>query len=191
MTHPPARIAAALLAFSAGCASTQAGRARAEYLTTQLDALRYAKPLDELWTDVRRLLAEKGYPLAGEDAKAVGQSDTVLARIFTPAKATRSLSDDVGLFPSLLGAKGGTSGSGRFLETGWRGDRRYRVEGLEDGQGCRVGFTVIAQDLTEHGRDAARHRDLEMELELARRVDPEAAARVEAGLAALGGPKGG
>ncbi len=184
MTHPPARIAAALLAFTTGCASMQADRARAQYLTTQLDALRYAKPLDEVWPEVRRLLAEKGYPLAGGDAKAVGQSDTVFARLFTPAKETRSLTDDVGLFPSLFGPKGATPGSGRFLETGWRGDRdRYRVEGLEDGQGCRVGFTVIAQDLTEHGRDAARHRDLEMELELARRVDPEAAARIEAGFA--------
>ncbi len=185
MTRPVAWIAAGglMLMAAAGCASVQASRARNQYLTSQLDALRYEKPLEEVWTEVRRLLADRGYPLAGVDAEAVGQRGGWLSNVFSPAKETRPRSADVGLFQALSGAGRADDGSGQYLETGWleRSWNRYRVDGLKDGPGCRIVFTAIAQDVTEH-RDAGRRRDLEMELELARRVDPEAAARIEASI---------
>lgn len=181
-------IAGILLLAASGCASMQAARARAKALEPQLEAFRYQKPLDEVWQEARRLLADRDYPLATDDAAAVQQKEMgFLERVFTPAKDTRRRSADVGTFQRLggEGGKGGALGPDdeRFLETGWRrqGDR-YRVDGLHDDRGCRVLFTRILQDRTDH-RDVPE-RDLEMELDLARRVDPEAAERIEAAVAA-------
>jgi hypothetical protein len=181
-------LAGALLLAGSGCASLQASRARAKALEAQLEAFRYEKPLDEVWQEARRLLAERGYPLASDDAAAVGQKEMSLPeRIFSPAKETRRRSADVGLFQRLGGAGGGSGTLGpddeRFLETGWRreGDR-YRADGLRDEKGSHVLFRHILQDRTDH-RDSAE-RDPEMELELARRLDPEAAERIEAAVAA-------
>lgn len=167
MAHPTAWLAAAALLATSSCASMQAARARREALTAQLDALRYPRPLDEVWAEARRLLAEKGYPLAGKDAEAVGQTPGFLASIFSPAKETR---------PDPAG--------GQFLESGWGpGQLRYRLAATGDGTGCRVLFAALQEDPTEHGRDAGQaRRDAEMELELARRLEPESAARIEAAL---------
>jgi hypothetical protein len=165
MSHPATWIVAGLVVATTACSSTEANRARTGYLRPQLDALRYEKPIDEVWREVQRLLSERRYPLSGKDAQAVGQPDRLLWRILSPAKETQ---DD--------------GRGGRFLETGWSKSVRYRVDGTADDAGCRVVFTAIAEDLTEHGRDASRHRDLDMELELARRLAPEAAAHIESGL---------
>ncbi len=186
-------MAAGLVAVTAGCASTRASRARSEYLKTQLDALRYAKPLEEVWPEVQRLLADKGYPLAGKDAKAVGQKEMGWARrLLSPAKETHH--GDPGALLQLLGVVARDRDAeelAQSLETGWRKHQdRYRADGFKEGSGCRVIFTAIDVDETEH-RDGSRRRDLELELELARRVDREAADRIEAGLAAPSGPKGG
>lgn len=166
MTRPAAWIAAGLLATSFGCASWQANRARNKYLAQQLDAISYAKPMGEVWAEARRLLADKGYPLAGEDAKAVGQQQGwFLARLVSPSRETR------------------VDGKGNWmLDSGWLKAVRYHLEGVNAGAGCRVVFTSIEQDQVDH-RNESGHRDLQMELELARRVDPEAAARIEAGMA--------
>jgi hypothetical protein len=96
-----------------------------------------------------------------------------LLTLLGPAKATE---------PGLAG--------GLVMESGWgRGmvRKRYKVEGFEDAGGSRVVFTAIPEDLTERGRDGReRARDLEMELALAWRVDPQAAERIEASLEAAG-----
>ena len=48
---------------------------------------REAAFLDDVWQEVRKLLAEREYPLSGKDAAAVGQGETNLAaRLFSPAK---------------------------------------------------------------------------------------------------------
>jgi len=150
----------------AACASTRVARARAEYLGRELDRLECGRSLDEAWTEARRMLGDRGYPLAGADAKAVGKSANPLVAIFTPARATRA----------------GERGS-RTLETGWVRGLRYHLSGSPGGSGCHVTFTAIAEDLTEHGRDSSQRprRDLELELELVRRLAPEEAARIEAG----------
>jgi len=179
MAHATAWLAAAAVLATSSCASMKAERARREALTARLDALRYAKPLDEVWAEARRMLAEKGYPLAGADAEAVGQKASPLAAIFSPAKETR---------PDPAG--------GRFLETGWgRGQTRHRLSADDQGGSCRVVFWVLREHPTEHGRDAGPGtRDVDLELELTRRLDPEAAGRIEAAVppapSGRGGPGG-
>lgn len=167
MTRVAVWFAAAALCAGAGCASTKAAQQREARLLTQMEAARYQKALDEVWGEVRRMLYDQGYALIGKDMEALGrEAPSGLLMAFTPAKETQPLGPD-----------------GRFLETGWgRGlvRRRYRVEGTEQGGRCRVTFTAIREDLTEHGRDAQRERDLEMELMLAWRVDRDLAARIEA-----------
>jgi hypothetical protein len=159
-------LAAGLYVASGACASNAAARARAEYLRREVGSLSCPRTLDEAWSEARRLLAERGYRLAGADAEAVGESGSFLVSLFTPAKATRTDARGV-----------------RTLETGWRLGVRYRLSGSADAPGCHVTFTAIEEDRTEHGRDSAEppRRDLEMELELVRRLAPEDAARIEAG----------
>lgn len=158
---------AAGLALAGGCATMRASRARAEALRAQLDAHRYQKPLAEVWQEARRLLHDQGYALAAKDLEALGiDAPSGLLTIFSSAKATE---------PGLAG--------GQVMESGWgRGlvRKRYKVEAFEDAGGSRVIFTRIPEDQTELGRDGReRARDLEMELLLAWRVDPEAAGRIE------------
>jgi hypothetical protein len=164
-------LAAGLVA-AGGCATMRATRARQEALRTQLDSLRYARPLDQVWQEARRLLYDQGYGLVGKDLEAMGQeAPSGLLTVLGSAKETE---------PGL--------GGGLVMESGWgRGivRKRYKVEGLEDAGGSRVLFTAIPEDQTELGRDGReRARDLEMELQLAWRVDPEAAGRIESALEA-------
>ena len=167
MTRPIGWLVAATLLATSSCASMRAERARREALTPRLDALRYAKPLGEAWTEARRLLAEKGYPLDGSDAEAVGQKPAVLPSFLSRAKETR---------PDPAG--------GQFLETGWGpGPFRYRLQGSSDGSGTRIVFWAIPDDPMDRGHDGYPPvRGLDMELELARRLDPAAAAAIEAAL---------
>jgi hypothetical protein len=185
-------IAAALVAAATGCAAMRATKERNQYLTTELDGLRYSKPMTEVWFQVRRMLAERGYPLAPGDAEVVGQSLDFLSGIFYRSKETRvePLGGRSALFPDITARKDvSVDGPGKWwLETDWS-DRavRYRVEGTTDGTTCRVNFIAIAGNPNEKGHDGERRRDLEMELDFAWRVDPEAAGRIEAGLEALTG----
>ena len=191
MRHAPVLLAAALLASAAACASVRANQARTDALRQQLDEQRFAKPMEEVWLEARRLLADHGYPLAGEDATAVGQAEMGLGdRLFSPARETHPYGEDTGLLQKL-GAFGGKkkSGGGRTglsLDTGWRRTPdRCHVDALQDERGVRVAFQRITQNTTEH-REEAPVRDLELELELLQRLDAEAAARLEASLGAAG-----
>jgi hypothetical protein len=169
----PRALAAALL-LTAGCASIQAGRARTAYQREQLDAYRYRKPVEEVWQEARKMLAERGYGLAGKDAEAVGQKENFFRALISPARETRS------------DGKGG-----RFLETGWSGgtDRsRFRVEAIADVVGYRVSFTRIDEDPSRTG-GAVRERDVEAEMDLLRRIDPDVAERIEEGMDAVAAGK--
>ena len=159
-------VAATLLACS--CASVEAERAQREALIPRLDALRYSKPLDEVWAEGRRLLADKGYPLAGKDAEAVGKKANPLEFVLSRAKDTRPDSD-----------------GGQFLETGWGpGTLRYRFRAWTEGSSTRVAFWAIPEDQVDRGRDGyPPSRGVDMELELARRLDPDAAAAIDAAVA--------
>jgi len=196
MRRFPLLLAGALLVAASGCASMRVSQERTRYLTTQLDGLHYARPMPEVWLEVQHLLAGNGYPLTGDDAAAAGQTEAFLQSIFSPAKETR-IEPRGGrsvAFPDFARRKDAPAdGPGKwFLETGWS-DRaiRYRADGSTDGKTCQVTFTAIVQNPNEKGHDGERHRDLDMELDLARRVDPEAVARIEAGLEALAAKEGG
>lgn len=174
----------ALAAAVAGCAGLRARRVRAERLEARLDALRYARPLDEVWQEVRLLLDAQGYPLAGADAEAIGRKPPAFAeRLFSPARETRPYREEAGLLQRLRGEGAAADGPrGLSLDTGRRraGDFLH-ADAIEDGGGVRVLLWRIEDDPTEHrGRPA---RDLELELALARRVAPAAAAEIEAALA--------
>lgn len=181
--------ALALLAGAVGCASFQAGKKRTQRLQHELDALRYSRPLDEVWQEARRLLSERGFPLASEDAAAIGASEMSLAeRIFSPARKTYRVDEDVGLLQRMGVAGSKTSGvTGLGLETGWgKGSPRERrhMEALAEGEQVRVVIMRVVEDVTDHRESSAR--DLELELDLARRLDLAAAERVEAAVATPG-----
>ena len=148
----------------------KAKRAREEYLESRLDPLRYRQPLDEIWPEVQKVLASNRYPLVGKDAEAVGEEHVILYSLFSPAKETQ---------PDGSG--------GRVLETGWRNDStRIRAQATPDESGTRVVLTLLKEDTTEHGHDARERKPaVDLELQLAKKLDPEAAADIEAGLQAV------
>jgi hypothetical protein len=173
---------------SVACASMQASRARQERLQAELDVVRYSQQPQEVWQQVRQLLADRGCPLAGEDAKAVGQDSSGFKQFLSAARETRPYREEEDLL-QILGFTAASKpefGEGSIsLDTGWRrreGDR-YHVDGLVMPDGFRVVFMRVEQDISNYKE--IRSRDLEMELELARRVDPRVAARIEK---SMGGP---
>lgn len=182
-------LAALAVAASSGCASAQASRARTERLESELNALRYAQPPGEVWQQVRQLLADVRCPLAGDDAEAVGQKTGALAGLLSPAKETHPYRADSGLL-AQLGVAGGkppkVAEGSVSLDTDWRrkeGDR-YHADGLVEPGGFRVIFTRIQFDPSNYKE--TRTRDLELELALARRIDPQAAERIESAAGAPG-----
>jgi hypothetical protein len=193
MTRPTSWLALALAAaVTSGCASAKEARARSDYLKGQMEPLVYQKPIEEVWPDVLRLLNDKGYPLVGDDAVAVGQSETWFSNFLSPGSETRIGSADKanasGFLPYLLPSSQGSpkgEGTWRYLKTGLsKSLRMYRVDGFVEATGCRVVFTSYQASQTDYlyfASDTAK-RDFAMELELARRADPAAAARIEAGM---------
>lgn len=173
---------------AAACASTEAARARRETLTAQLDGLRYARPLDEVWREVRLLLAAKGYPLAGEDARAAGGAAApggVVGRLVSPARATRPYEPAVGVLEQLgvLSGDGRAAPKGLSLDTGWgRDGDRLHADALDLPDGVRVVLWRFEEDQgLSHPKPP--ERDLATELALARRLDPVAAERIDGVLA--------
>jgi hypothetical protein len=167
---------AALAVVASGCAT--ASSVRKERLQRELDAFTYAKPLDEVWQEGRRLLAERGFPLADKDAEAVGQKPMSWAeKILSPVRETGPATEG-GLLQRMGVVKGKTiSGAAQALDTGWsQYGERYHVEGWSEAAGSRVVFTFIKQGTD---RQETKSRDLEMELDLVRRVDSGAAERIE------------
>jgi hypothetical protein len=183
------RLLAALAAgavIASGCASARTELRRERQLEGELDALRYPQPPAEVWQAVRQLLADKGCPLTGADAVAVGQKEGALQGLLSPAKQTHPYQGDAGLLQQfgLLGGPPPAPGAGSVsLETGWRrkGGDRYRADGMVMPDGFRVVLTRIVLD-QENGHED-HERDLDLELALARRLAPEAARRIESSVA--------
>jgi hypothetical protein len=165
MTRPVAWLLAAVTLAASGCASLSAARAGGKVLKTELEAFRYRQPLDVVWPEVRRLLSDRGLALAGQDAKAAGQKSGVMAQFSSAARETRS-----------------TETGGLVMETGWNEyGFRWRAEAEPEAGGLRVVFTRIQANQSEQvGWDGVTLRDHDMELDLLRRVDPEAASRIDA-----------
>jgi hypothetical protein len=176
-SHLAALAAGAALALAgSGCAT--AASVRKERLQHELDGFACAKPLDEVWQEGRRLLAERGFQLADKDAEAVGQKPMSWAeKILSPARDTGPATES-GLLQRMGVVKGkNVSGAAQALDTAWsQYGERYHVEGWTEAAGSRVVFTFIKQGTD---RQETKRRDLEMELDLMRRVDPAAAERIE------------
>lgn len=182
MPRMAAALCVGLLLCDLGCASLVAQRARTQSLAEQLDAFRYAAPLDAVWQQGRLLLAERGYPLAQADAEAAGQPSMSLpVALFSPARATSTRERKrAALFDHTSEAT--AAETPMSLDTGWNSRwQRYHVEASTAADGCRIRFTRLEQEQTD--RQVVAERDLDLELELVRRIDPVRAARIENKLA--------
>jgi hypothetical protein len=165
MTRLTASLLAAVLTLGPGCASLSEYRARSRNARAGMEGYRFRQPIELVWPEVRRLLAERGLGLAGKDAAAVGQKSGTMSQLSSAAKETRS-----------------TAGGGLLLETGWNQDGvRWRAEATPDAVGLRVVITRIEINPNEFGTDGVKLRDYELELDLLRRVDVEAAEAIEEG----------
>jgi len=171
---------------ASGCASVRAQHARNRELAKELADFRFEKPIDEVWQEARLVLVAAGYQLVGADATAVGQSNpNAVARIFSPAHETApgvggdNVLGKVGLFKDP-----GAGGGRQYLDTDWNQYfERYHLDGYNYGDSCRVIFMHVKGD---RDHQDVWTRDYEMELDLIRRVDPDTAARMEAGLPQVG-----
>jgi hypothetical protein len=163
MTRSVAWLLAAVTLAASGCASVSASGG-GKILRRELTTFRYRQPLDVVWPQVRRLLADRGLALAGQDAKEVGQKSGVMAQFASAAKETRS-----------------TETGGLVMETGWNQyGFRWRAEAEPEAGGLRVVFTQIERNQSEQvGWDGVALRDYGMEMDLLRRVDAEAASRID------------
>lgn len=167
MRPAPLLTAAAALALTLagpGCATYSKYRARVAQVRVEMEAYRYPQPIELVWPQVQRLLADKGLDLAGADAEAVGQKKPgTLSQLVSAAMATH-----------------GTGAGGRLLETDWnRNGLRWRAEATPDAGGLRVVLTQIQRKSDEVGYDGATLRDYELELDLLYRIDPEAGEKIE------------
>jgi hypothetical protein len=163
LPRPAAWLLAAVALAGTGCASLSEHRARGKLLRAQMEAFRYPQPQELVWPEVQRLLAGRGLRLAEPDAKAAGQKPGLLPQFGSAAKATRP-----------------TPGGGLLLETDWNEQGfRWRAEAEPEAGGLRVVLTRIERSASEIGMDGVTLRDHQLELDLLRRVDPEAADRIE------------
>jgi hypothetical protein len=156
--------ALALTLAAPGCASFSKYRARAAQLRIEMEAYRYPQPIELVWPQVQRLLADKGLDLAGADAEAVGQKKPgTLGRLVSAATETHR-----------------TGAGGRLLETDWnRNGLRWRAEATPDAGGLRVVLTQIKRKADEVGDDEVTLREYGLELDLLYRIDPEAGEKIE------------
>jgi hypothetical protein len=142
---------------------------RNERLRSELDAHRFQQPLTAVWPAALRLLHDRQFDLVGNDRLYLGdEAQGSWGRMLAKGFETR------------VAPKGGlvseTNPNGAHL--------RYRVEGRDTGSGtCRITYTAVQRDADDPSEEEAR--DVDMELELVRRVDAAAAAgimqRAEAG----------
>jgi hypothetical protein len=159
MTLSTSRVAAVcglLLFFTCSCAAAK----RDSRLRHELDQHEFQKPLSEVWPAALRLLAEQQYDLVGKDRAVVGQSDS--SNFLRRGFETRE-------YPGRRAMETMQNASGV----------RYRMEGVEiEGRGCRVTFFAFRRGEPEY--DKWKFRDVHMELELVRQIEPEIADRMDA-----------
>jgi hypothetical protein len=166
-------VAATLLA-ATGCASMRLADERRSYFLKELGTFTYGKGCLDLWPSVLKLVGSKGYPLQGRDRQYAGQGKQgALAAVVEQGYETRAV-----------------EGGGLVVLTGWlqaaEGSSRYEVTG-NPGQpsGCSVSFVLISTGTIDPSNDR-REPDWRIQLELVKELQPDAAARIEAGA-----PKGG
>lgn len=146
----------------AACSGVVGQVQRESRLREALDAHEFQEPLSVVWLEARKLLWERQYPLAGRDRAAVGAPPESIVTRFTR-----------GGFETRPSGK-----SGLVLET--REDKvrvRYRAEGTSTGEGAsRLVFVAVRR--TGGSPSEERSRDLELEIELIQRLEPQVAERI-------------
>ncbi len=169
-----AALAAPLLLGAAGCASIRLADERQAYYLREAGSFTYAKGCMDVWPDVLKALGERGYPLKGRDRAYGGEGKQ-------------------GAFSSVVEQGDETQaveGGGLTVLTGWiagsTNSTRYRVTG-NPGQpsGCSVTFTLITTGVVDPANEQ-RETDWRIQMDVIRKVQPDAAARIDAGA-----PKGG
>ena len=160
--------AAAAMAL-AGCASTRLADAHDAYFRRELSTYRYEKGCLDVWPAVLELLGARGYPLRGRDRAYAGQPPGgAVAEFLGQGFETRRV-----------------EGSALYVKTGWRAAQesvsRYLVSGTPvRPSGCAVSFTL---DWRRSGDPSSDRQEVDWEIQrdLLERLEPDAAARIEAG----------
>lgn len=130
-------------------------------LRRELDGYRFPKALAVVWPSGIRLLADRGHKLVGADRAVAGQAAQgvlggFLAKGFQTRATNRGLVLETDEDPTHL---------------------RYRMEGTATGHDtCRVLFVAVRR--SEDDPSEVLARDVALELELVRRLEPDAAARI-------------
>lgn len=157
------RCLAVWLVSLAACASMSRTAALRNAMATE----QIRQPLETVWPNALRLLQERDFPLIGKDRVVAGGAEqSGWTKIFSWGFETRRSPD------------------GRMIaETDYDNRRlRYRVEGIPSSDGCRIIFTAIQGSVDTP--DEQTRVDAALGLELMRRVDADAAARVDANVEA-------
>jgi hypothetical protein len=161
-TRPRLRSTSLAVTFVMLVACSIATQARRDaQLRHELDDARINQALTTVWPVALHLLAEHGFQLVGRDRLAVGAPSASPFKRFTGG-----------------GFETGRTDHGLVLETTSDASSvRYRAEGVDLGdETCRVTFIAIKRTGTSPSEE--RSRDLDLELELLRRLDPEQAKRI-------------
>ena len=165
----PSLSLAVLAATLGGCASMRLADERRAYYLREVGTFNYAKGCLDVWPDVLKIVGEKGYPLVGRDRQYAGQgTQGALAKIADQGHETRAV-----------------EGGGLEVLTGWlaaaEGNSRYEVRASPGTpSGCAVTFTYVYTGTIDPSNDR-RETDWRIQLELVKRLQPDAAARIEAG----------
>lgn len=154
---------------ASGCASIRLADERRDYFLNELSTFTYGKGCLDVWPSVLKLVGSKGYPLHGRDRQYAGQAKQGgFASVVEQGYETRAV-----------------DGGGLVVLTGWlpaaEGMSRYEVTG-SPGQpsGCAVTFTLISTGTVDPS-DEQREPDWRIQLELLQAIQPDAAARIQAG----------
>lgn len=151
---------AAIFTLLMACSLTAQAR-RDTQLRRELDAARINQPLATVWPVVLHLLADHGYQLVGRDRVAVGAPAAAPYKRYTAGGFETARADHGLVLETMADASA----------------RSYRAEGsVIDGKSCRVTFIAIRR--TGSSPSEERSRDLELEVELVQRLDPEQAKRI-------------
>ncbi len=179
MTFPSRRssvraVAAVSLSLATGCASLRLGDEQRAYYLREAGTYAYAKSCLDVWPSVLQTLGSRGYPLKGRDRAYGGEGQqSGFSSVVEQASETQAV-----------------EGGGLTVRTGWRvgatNNPRYEVTGSPAApSGCAITFTRVTTgtvDVSNEQRDV----DWRIQMDMMQKVDPQAAARIDAGA-----PKGG
>ncbi len=156
------RVALAIFVLSAACSSLTGEARRESWLREELDRHEFSQPLTRIWPLAMRVVVDHRFQLVGRDRVVVGeQEQSAWKRVTGGGFQTRRMGEH-----------------GLVLESRENASRvRVRLEGTDTGGGrCRATFTAIRR--TGDAPSEERSRDVDLELELIRLVEPDEALRI-------------